>query len=176
MGELIPDMGLVQWIVLAVAVQRLAELIYAARNTRRLRAAGAVEYGRRHYPLIVALHALWLVVVFGAIPATADPVWPLLAVFVALQAARIWVIASLGRFWTTRVLTVPDAPLRRVGPYRLLRHPNYVIVVAELAVLPLAFGHWLIALLFTLVHLPLILHRIRVEDAALADRRSATSP
>ncbi|MGP1394224.1 MAG: isoprenylcysteine carboxyl methyltransferase family protein [Inquilinaceae bacterium] len=164
-------MGLAQWIVLAVAVQRLAELAFAASNTRRLRAAGAVEHGRRHYPLIVGLHAIWLVVLFVAIPATAAPVWPLLAAFVALQAARLWVIASLGRFWTTRVLTAPNTPLRRVGPYRFLRHPNYVIVVAELAILPLAFGQWLIAVLFTLVHLPLILHRIRVEDAALADRR-----
>lgn len=176
MDVLIADMGVAQWIVLAVAAQRLAELAYAARNTRRLLADGAVEHGRRHYPLIVGLHAAWLVSVFMAVPATADPVWPLLALFVALQAARLWVIASLGRFWTTRVLTVPDAPLRRVGPYRLLRHPNYAIVAAELAILPLTFGHWLIALAFTLIHVPLILHRIRVEDNALAERRAERGP
>ena len=91
----------------------------------------------------------------------------LLGLFVVLQAGRLWVIASLGRFWTTRIVTLANTPLVRHGPYRFLRHPNYAIVVAEIAVLPLAFGAWQIALGFTLANLPLLAYRIRIENAAL---------
>jgi methyltransferase len=89
-----------------------------------------------------------------------------------LQAARLWVLASLGRFWTTRIVILPGAPLVRRGPYRYLRHPNYLVVAAEIAVLPLVFGAWGIALVFSLLNLVLLIQRIRVEDAALAPRRA----
>lgn len=162
--------GWAQALVLLVALQRLAELAWARRNERRLRAAGAREHGRRHYPLFVALHAAWLLAIFLAVPPERTPHWPLLGLFALLQLARLWVVASLGGFWTTRVLTLPGAPLVRRGPYRLMAHPNYLVVALELAVLPLAFGAWAIALAASLANLPLTAHRIRVERVALAAR------
>jgi methyltransferase len=169
-------MTLAQWMVVAVAVQRLAELAYARRNEARLRAAGAVEAGAGHYPLIVLLHAAWLLTLFFAAPADDAISWPLLALYAALQIGRLWVIATLGRFWTTRILTLPGAPLMTAGPYRLCRHPNYVIVVAEIAVLPLAFGAWQVAVAFSLANGLLLWWRIRVENQALRSRRMAGDP
>jgi methyltransferase len=161
-----------QWIVLIVAALRLAELVYAARNHRRLLAAGGREIGAGHYPLFVLLHGAWLLALFFLVPADA-PVRPVpLALYILLLAGRAWVILSLGRYWTTRIVTVPDAPLVRGGPYRLLRHPNYAIVVGEIAVLPLVFDAWAIAVVFSVLNAGLLWHRIRVEDAALADRRA----
>jgi len=162
--------GLAQWLALAVALQRLAEAAYGGRNARRLIAQGGYEAGHRHYPLLVLLHAAWLAAIFALIPADA-PVNPwLLALYGLLQIARLWVIASLGGRWTTRVIVLPGAPLVRRGPYRHLRHPNYLVVIAEIAVLPLAFGAWQIALAFSLANLALLRRRIRVENAALAGR------
>ena len=165
-------MSLVQAVVLLVALQRLAELLYARRNTRRLLASGAVEVGARHYPLLVLLHAAWLVALLVLVPAEAPVDLPLLGLFVLLQMARVWVLASLGRYWTTRIITLPGAPLVRRGLYRFLRHPNYLIVVGEIAVLPLAFGAWEIASVFSLLNLAILAYRIRIEDAALSTRRS----
>ena len=160
------------WIILAVAVLRLAELTYAARNHQRLLAAGGHEVGAGHYPLFVLLHGCWLVALFFAVPDDA-PIHPLpLGLYIALTAARAWVILSLGRYWTTRIITVPGVPLVRSGPYRLGRHPNYVIVAGEIAVLPLVFGVWQIAILFSILNAALLWHRIRIEDLALAERRS----
>ena len=167
-------MGWPQVIVLLVAAQRLAELVLARRNTRRLLAEGAREVGAAHYPLFVGLHAGWLVLLFVATPADAPVNLWLLALFVLLQAGRVWVIATLGRFWTTRIVTLPGAPLVHGGPFRWVRHPNYLVVAGELAVLPLVFGEWWIAVLATALNLPLTLHRIRVEDSALSGRRSVT--
>lgn len=165
----------VLWIVIAlVAAQRLTELVYAERNTRRLLAAGGQESGAGHYPLLVGLHALWLVALAVFVPAEQLANWWLLGVFAVLQALRLWVLASLGPFWTTRVITLPGAPLVRRGPYRWLRHPNYLVVVGEILVLPLAFGAWQIALVFSLANAALLALRIRCEERALAPRRTAT--
>ncbi|MEQ8228628.1 MAG: isoprenylcysteine carboxylmethyltransferase family protein [Rhodospirillales bacterium] len=163
------------WIVLAlVALSRLVELIHARRNTARLLDQGGIEHGRAHYPLIVALHAGWLAVLAVIIPPDTPPdrVW--LSAFIALQAARVWVIVSLGPYWTTRVISLPGAPLIRRGPYRFLRHPNYLVVVGEIAVLPLAFGAWETALVFSALNGLILMHRIRVEQAALAPRAPIT--
>lgn len=164
-------MGLVQIIVLLVALQRLGELLYARRNTRRLLAEGAVEVGAGHYPFLVGLHAAWLIVLAALVPPEAEPSWFLLAVFLLLQAGRLWVLASLGRFWTTRIISLPGAPLVSSGPYRYCRHPNYLIVMAEIAVLPLAFGAWNMALGFFFLNAGLLLWRIRIEEKSLAARR-----
>ncbi len=165
-------MNLAQAIVLLVAAQRLAELVHARRNTARLLAEGGTETGARHYPLFVLLHGGWLVTLYLA-AADADEIhWLLIAVFALLQIGRIWVIASLGKYWTTRIVTIPDAPLVARGPYRFMRHPNDAIVIAEIAILPLAFGFWEIALVFSILNLALIAHRVRVENRALAARRS----
>jgi methyltransferase len=164
----------VLWLVLGLVVlQRLGELAYCRRNARRLLAAGALEVGAGHYPLIVAVHVAWLLSLIWLVPATTAPNWGLLAMFLALQGARLWVMASLGRLWTTRILTLPGAPLVRRGPYRWLRHPNYAVVVGEIALLPLAFGATDIALVFSVLNGLVLAHRVRVEDAALATRREA---
>ena len=151
-----------------VAAQRAAELALAASNTRRLLAAGAIEIDAAGYRWLVGLHAGWLGSLAALTPAGTAPSWPLLAVYAALQLGRVWVIASLGRRWTTRIIVLPGAPLVAAGPYRWLRHPNYAIVAAEIAVLPLAFGAVGIALAFSAANLALIARRIRVEDCALS--------
>ena len=150
-----------------IVAQRLAELVLAARNTRRLRARGAVEVGAGHYPVIVALHIAWLAAMVLAVAPETPANLPLLAVFIALQAGRVWVIAALGERWTTRVIVLPGEPLVARGPYRYVKHPNYLIVCAEIAVVPLIFGAWWIALVFSVLNLAMLWHRIRVEDAAL---------
>jgi methyltransferase len=160
-------MGEGAWLVGFIAVQRLAELGLAQWNTARLRAQGGVEFGAAHYHLMVALHAFWLLALwmFGH-ARVVDPFW--FAVFVLLQAGRVWVIATLGRRWTTRVIVLLGAaPIVR-GLYRWLRHPNYLIVVGEIAMVPLALGLPLLALIFSLANAALIAHRIRVENEALA--------
>jgi methyltransferase len=159
----------VLFVVLAlVAAQRGAELVLAMRNTRRLRSLGAYEVDSGGYKWIVLLHAGWLAAMAAAIPPATPPSWPLLGAYALLQLARVWVIASLGRRWTTRVMVLPSAALVKKGPYRLLRHPNYAVVAGEIAVLPLAFGAVAIAISFSLGNLVLILRRIRIEDASLA--------
>jgi methyltransferase len=160
-------MGEGAWLVAFLAMQRLAELGVAQWNTVRLREAGAVEFGAAHYPLLVALHAFWLMGlwVFGH-GRPVEPLW--LAVFILLQAGRIWVIARLGRRWTTRVVVMAGAAPVVRGPYRFLRHPNYLIVILEIAVAPLALGLPLFALVFSLANAALLAYRVRVENAALA--------
>lgn len=158
------------WLLAFVVVQRLAELALARHNTRRLLAQGGLEIGARHYPLFILLHGSWLLALAVIVPWSTPPSWTLVAIFLVLQALRVWVVASLGRFWTTRIITVANAPLIRRGPYRLLRHPNYWIVVGEIAVLPLAFGAWHIALVWSALNALLLWHRIRIENAALARR------
>ncbi|MDA0704989.1 MAG: isoprenylcysteine carboxylmethyltransferase family protein, partial [Proteobacteria bacterium] len=125
------------WVLVGlVALQRFAELIYARRNTARLLAQGGVEIGAGHYPLIVLLHAAWLATLLIVVPEEAAIRWPFLVLYLGLQVLRVWTLASLGRFWTTRIITFPTAPLTRAGPYRFCRHPNYLIVAGEIAVLP----------------------------------------
>lgn len=153
-----------------VAVQRLLELGYARANTRRLLARGATETGRAHYPLFIILHAGWLAALAVLVPSATRPRPELLAALALLMAARLWVMASLGPFWTTRIISLPEAPLIRRGPYRLLRHPNYLVVAGEIAVLPLAFDALAIALLFSVLNGGLLALRIAREDAALSAR------
>jgi len=149
-----------------VTLQRVGELWLSNRNTRRLLASGAREYGASHYPLIVAVHALWLIGLWWLAPdRPIDGFW--LGLFVLIEIARIWVLATLGRRWTTRIIVLPNAPLVRRGPYRFVNHPNYLVVVGEIAVLPLVFGLWRIALIFTLLNAAIIAIRIREENRAL---------
>lgn len=162
-------------IVGLVVLQRLAELVYAERNTAALKARGAVEIGRAHYPLIVLLHAAWLVAVAVLLPADLHINWILIAVFAVLQGLRVWVLATLGPYWTTRIITLKDAPLVRRGPYRFVRHPNYLVVSAEILVLPLAFGEWWVAAVFTVLNAAMLAWRIRQEELALAPRRGTPS-
>jgi len=159
------------WTLGVVALQRLIELVHARSNTARLRRLGAVEADAEGYPLYVLLHAGWLASLAVCVPSATVPHWPLIGVFALLQLGRIWVIVSLGRYWSTRIITLPDAPLVRAGPFRHLRHPNYLLVVAEIAVLPLAFGAVAIAATFSALNAVLIARRIRIEERVLAPRR-----
>ncbi len=165
-------MTLVHPIIALVVLARIGELALARRNTRRLLSEGAFEIGAAHYPLIVALHAAWLLAMLIVIPASAPPQWIWLGSFLLVQLARLWVFTTLGRFWTTRIISLPGAPLVRHGPYRFLRHPNYLIVELEIVLLPLAFGAWAIALVFGIANAAMLAWRIRVENGALAARRS----
>jgi methyltransferase len=164
------------WILLLVAVQRVVELGYAQRNTNRLLARGAVEVGGSHYPLFILLHGGWLLAMATLIPAHTPPNWFLIGVLVVLQGLRIWIITTLGPYWTTRIITLPGAPVVRRGPFRIVRHPNYTVVILEIAILPLAFAASFaavqIALVFSILNLMLLAWRIRIEEAALKPRRA----
>jgi methyltransferase len=161
-------------ILVLVMLQRLGELWYASRNTRALKVRGAVEYGQGHYPLIILLHALWLMAIAWGIGRDPRVYLLPLVLFGFLQAMRIWVIATLGPYWTTRIITVPGEPLVRRGPYRLFRHPNYLVVIGEMAVFPLVFGQVRNAVVFSALNLGVLAWRIRHENAALERRRSVS--
>jgi methyltransferase len=159
------------WIILAlVAAQRLGELFYSRHNEARLRAIGGVEAGAGHYPFFFLVHGGWLAALAFWVGQGASVNWWWLGLFALLQIARVWVLASLGPYWCTRIITVPEAPLITSGPYRWLRHPNYALVIGEIAVLPLAFSAYTIAVTFSILNALLLVHRIRVENAALRDR------
>ena len=159
--------GWAQAIVLLVAALRLGELTLARANDRQLRAAGAVEYGAGHYPLFVLLHAGWLAAMFLVAPADAVPSPGWLALFVGAMALRLWAIGTLGQRWSTRVLVLAGAPLVKHGPYRWIRHPNYLAVAIELVALGFALNVPLLGLVFGTLNLPLLAWRIRVENEAL---------
>ena len=152
-----------------VTLQRLGELVLSKRNTDRLRAQGGYEVAPGHYPLIVALHGAWLVGLWYFVVFTGfDSVdGARLGVFVILQALRVWVIATLGSRWTTRIIVLPGAPLVASGPYRFVSHPNYCVVAAEILVLPLVFGLVWYGLVFSALNAALLWIRIRAEEAAL---------
>ncbi len=159
-------------ILALVAAQRLAELAYAQHNTRALLAKGAVEIGREHYPLFILLHAAWLIAIALALPKPATVHWIPLCGYIALEIFRAWTMLTLGRYWTTRIISLADAPLVRRGPYRLVRHPNYIIVIGEIALLPLVFGEIWVAATFSFLNAVLLFWRVREEESALAPRRA----
>lgn len=166
-------------LILLVAAERVAELVVARRNASWSRAHGGVAYGDGHYPAMVALHTGLLIGCLAETQLAPRPFlpllgWPMLALTLAAQALRWWCISTLGPRWNTRVIVVPGLPLVSAGPYRLLRHPNYLAVVVEGLALPLVHGAWLTATGFTLLNLPLLTVRLRCENAALA--RSAPPP
>ena len=155
------------YVILAlVTLQRLSELVIARRNTKRLLAQGAAEHGAAHYPAMVTMHAAWLAALWLSVGER--PVnWLLLGVFAVLQALRVWVLVVLGPRWTTRIIVLPGAPLVARGPFRWVSHPNYCVVTAEIAVLPLTFGLTWIAVLFTLLNAAMLSVRIGAEARAL---------
>jgi len=160
-------MTIFQAVLGLVAVQRCGELLLTRANTARLLRQGAVEIDRGGYKWLVLLHASWLATLAVMVPAATAPQWPLLAVFILLQGGRIWVIATLGRRWTTRLIVPPGTPPVSSGPYRWLNHPNYLIVTGEIAILPLAFDAVAIAVGFSACNALLLARRIRFEQAAL---------
>ncbi|MCV7196143.1 isoprenylcysteine carboxyl methyltransferase family protein [Mycobacterium angelicum] len=159
-------------LILAVALERLVELVIAQRNARWSFAQGAKEFGRRHYGVMVVLHSALLVGCVAETWALHRPFlpwlgWPMVGVLALSQGLRWWCVGSLGRRWNTRVIVLPHAPLVQRGPYRFLHHPNYVAVVAEGFALPLVHTAWLTALIFTVANAMLLTVRLRVENSAL---------
>jgi methyltransferase len=149
-----------------LTVQRLVELRWAKQNEARLMASGGIEYGHAHLPLMILFHAAWMAGLW--LLAYDRPVEPFfLALFVVLQLARFWVLATLGRRWTIRIIVVPGEQLVARGPYRLLRHPNYAVVIGEIAVVPLALGLPAYALVFSVLNAGMLAIRITAENAAL---------
>ncbi|MGV8936237.1 MAG: isoprenylcysteine carboxyl methyltransferase family protein [Allorhizobium sp.] len=159
------------WTILllaAVTLERLGELWLARRNTSALLARGAVEVEAAHYPLIVVLHAAWLAGLWLlGWSAALRPEW--VVVFAALQVLRGWTLSTLGRRWTTRIIVVPGETLVSTGPYRFLKHPNYAVVIGEIAVLPLCLGMPLYALVFSIANALVLTIRIRAENKALSE-------
>ena len=151
----------------AVTAERIAELCLAHRNTATLIAKGALE---GHYPAIVLMHALWLagLWIFGATHLL-SPIW--LAIFLSLQVLRVWILMTLGPRWTTRIIILPGAPLVSNCPYRIFSHPNYLVVVGEIATLPLCLGLSWLALVFSGANAIILLIRVRAENAALIGSR-----
>ena len=160
-------MGEGAYLVIFIAIQRLAELTIAKRNTTRLLAKGGVEFGHAHYPLMVLFHVAWIAGLW-ILGKDHDVNRTGLAIFVVLQLLRVWTIAALGCRWTTRIVVMPGLPRATGGPYRFMRHPNYAIVAAEIAVVPLALGLPVFALAAFLANAVILAVRIRAEDAALA--------
>lgn len=155
-----------------VAAQRIGELFLDRSNTAALLLQGGEEHGEEHYKFFIILHSAWLMslLVWVAL-INAEPNWILLCLYLVLQAGRLWVLRTLGPYWTTRIITVPTAPLITSGPYRFARHPNYLVVVCEIALLPLIFGGWQIALVFSILNAALLRVRIHAEDTVLASRK-----
>jgi len=166
-------------LVVAVALERLAELVVSRRNLAWARSRSGCEYGFGHYPLMVCLHTGLLVACLieaahrSFVPALG---WPMLVVVVLAQALRWWCITILGPRWNTRIIVVPGLPLVDRGPYRWLRHPNYVAVVLEGLALPLVYSAWVTALVFTAVNAALLRVRISTENAALAQALAEVPP
>jgi len=163
--------GAPQIAALLVLLQRGLEEIYSARNTNRLLAEGGREAGRDYYPVVAITHLGWIAALFLLIPASSPIIVPLLVLYLALQVVRYWVIATLGRYWTHRIITLENALVVRAGPYRYLRHPNYAVTIAETFLLPLVFGDAAVAVIFGCVWSAVLYYKIILEDAALAERR-----
>lgn len=153
-----------------VTLQRLGELFLAKRNTAKLLASGGYEIGAAHYPIIVAFHTAWILGLWWLAPTQAVN-WVLIGVFAVLQALRVWVIATLGSRWTTRIIRVPGETLVARGPFHFIDHPNYAVVIAEIFVLPLAFGLVWFSIVGGLINIGILAWRIRVENTALAPVR-----
>lgn len=167
-------MNLASVILVLVTVQRLGELALSRYNTNKLLARGAIEVGAGHYPLIVSVHAAWLIALW--IWGRSESVnLVALALFIVLQGLRVWIIATLGARWTTRIIVLPGEPLVASGPYRYLSHPNYAVVAAEIATLPLALHLPVLALIFTGLNAAVLAIRLRAETRALSASGSAAS-
>ena len=178
--SLLPELGPPQIAALVLLAQRAGEEAYAQYNTRRLLAEGALEKGRSYYPVVAVTHLGWIAALAFLIAPDAPLSWPLLGLYGLLQIARYWVIGTLGRYWTHRIITLPSAPLVRRGIYRHVRHPNYVVTLTETALLPAVFSAYALAAIMTAIWGAVLYYKIILEDAALEGRpveqKSAQQP
>lgn len=154
-----------------IVSQRILELVVAKRNEKWMKEKGAREFGQQHYPFIVLLHVSFLLSFFlevNIFDKVLSPAWPiLLPIFFLLQAGRIWALTTLGQFWNTKIIVLPGAEAVRKGPYKLFKHPNYVIVALEIIVIPLLFQAYATAAVFTVLNACMMLIRIPAEEQAL---------
>ena len=168
-----PALGLMAFII----SQRLVELWWANRNTKRLISLGGKEYSPKHYSLIVALHTTWIVAILVLI--LRNPAVEISAIyftfFAILTAFRAWILVTLGSYFTTKIISLPGAPLRKNGPYKFIKHPNYALVVCEIFVVPMIFGFWQVASIWGLLNIGILAFRIHEEDLALRERRESVS-
>ncbi len=164
--------GAPQIAALLILLQRGLEELYSKKNTKNLLAQGAKEHGAAYYPVVAVTHLGWIFGLFFLIPATAEISWPLLVAYLGLQGLRYWVIATLGPYWTHRIISIDTGPIVRKGPYRFVRHPNYLITFVETPLLPLCFGAYAYAVLLGAVWGAVLHYKIRLEDQALQARRS----
>jgi methyltransferase len=163
--------GMPQIAAILLLIQRGCEEYYSARNTEALLAVGAHEIGADYYPVVAATHLAWIASLFFLVSPEAPVIWPLIVYYLALQLARYWVIASLGRYWTHRVITLETAPVVASGPSRVVGHPNYAITIIETFVLPLAFGAVALAVIMTALWWTVLAYKITLENHALETRR-----
>lgn len=160
-------------VISIVIIQRLIELIVASKNEKWMRSQGAFEVGADHYPVMVLMHTGFFVTLLLEVTALDRPLSPiwlvLLTIFLIAQVMRIWCLTSLGKYWNTKILVLPGADVVKKGPYRWIRHPNYLIVTVELLTLPLLFGAYFTAILFTVLNLWMLSVRIPAEENALKE-------
>jgi methyltransferase len=159
-------------LVLLVALERVNELRIAARNARKAFASGGVEIGQAHYRVMAMMHTAFLFACVGEVVWFSRPFpgalgWVSIIIVLAAQSLRVWVLSALGERWNTRIIVVPNSEPVTRGPYRFLRHPNYVAVIAEIAFLPLVHGAWITALVFSVANAIVLFVRIRAEEQAL---------
>lgn len=163
--------GIPQIAAILILLQRGVEEYISQVNTKRLLAADGREAGADYYPVVAVAHLSWIASIFLLIPADAPVYWPLIGLYLPLQAARYWVIGTLGRYWTHRIITHDSAALVNAGPYKYVRHPNYLVTMIETPFLPLCFGAWELAIIMTAVWAAVLHYKILLEDKALSPRR-----
>jgi len=168
-GDLI---GPPQVAALVILAQRGLEEMFSRRNTQALLAAGAHEAGADYYPVVAVMHLAWIAALFLLIPPDAPIFWPAAVLYLLLQPVRYWLLASLGRYWTHRIITLDSLPLVKSGPYRFLNHPNYLETTLEVILGPLAFGAWRLAIVMGAIQIVVIGYKRRLEDRAIAARRA----
>jgi methyltransferase len=154
-----------------LVIQRLVELVIAKKNEKWMKDRGAKEFGQKHYHVMVMIHFAFFVSLLiegGIYHSGIHPLWKyLLALFLITQAGRVWVISSLGKYWNTKIIVLPDAEVVATGPYKLFRHPNYLIVTMELVIVPLLFNAYWTLIVFAVLNQLILLTRIPVEEDAL---------
>jgi methyltransferase len=165
------QLGPAQIAAILVLEQRGLEELYSQRNTARLIAEGGHEEGRDFYPVVAITHLAWIASLFLLVPADAGFSTPLLVAYLLLQVVRYWVIGTLGRYWTHRIITLEKAPVVRRGPYRFVRHPNYWVTIVETFLLPAVFGAYALGVIMGAVWAAVIAYKIKLEDKALAVRQ-----
>lgn len=160
----------VTWVLIYIAAQRLGELVYANRNTARLLAESGKEHGEDHYHYFIFLHSAWIAIIALMVDPQHVLHTALLGLFIATQCLRFWTLASIGRWWTTRIISAPHFDRVKRGPYRFISHPNYLVVVLEIAIVPLLLGLPWVALVFSILNAILLRHRLSVENEVLKER------